>query len=641
MIDLSGDPLVVRRRNVASRQILKLDHGAIKAAKPLKLAGEVFRLTDNLESGNEVLPGAMTGSQIGFAFAQSETDGEEGEVEDAPAAEDATVVAVSADSGELGAARTTVIKTVEAEAALADLLAAAGLGGEPAKDVERVARERLQIEKLVKGDGIAVIGYRPQADTPDYVPAQVAIYRKGEFLAALAITDAGTYAESENPWFGQDIFREDEGGGAIAKQRLMDAIYGAAVRNNISTTVAGEIILMLSRSFDLEQPIAGDESITALFTSKARDAKSGLGKILYVRIDRAEGDAMECFVFQPRPKAAFECVSGKGEGGQSGGMVTPVKGVMIAKFGPGKDPVTKKRRMNTGVDWTAPPGSPVVAAFEGTVAFAGVDGKRGNTVKLAHESGTVTVYTNLKSFAANLVEGKRLRAGQRLGLIGHGSTSDEPLLHFEMLRNNTPVDPFGEYQSRVETGGAIEALVYRITTIESGNRCDAANPLSTAVGLGQFIQSTWLRIIQDHRPDLMVGRTRAQILALRTDCDLALAMTTALTRENASYIRAAGHQVTPGNLYLAHFLGPGGAAKALGSNRAVSIAEAMGAAVVKANPFLSGHDVAWLIEWAARKMAGKGKAPPSSTGPAVATTTSYAGNSAFAQFRDAIAALLG
>ena len=119
-------------------------------------------------------------------------------------------------------------------------------------------------------------------------------------------------------------------------------------------------------------------------------------------------------------------------------------------------------------------------------------------------------------------------------------------------------------------------------------------------------------------------------------------MTTALTRESASYIRSRGHAVTPGNLYLAHFLGVGGAAKALGSSPDASVLSAFGAGVVRANPFLEGRSTAWLIEWAAKKMAGKGKAPiiASSQGPATAKAQSLAANKDFVKFRDTVMAML-
>ncbi len=645
IIDLSGDPIVVKRRNLSSRQIVKLGGDALQSARPLKLVGNVFRLTDSLEPRGESLPGAVTGSQLGFAFAQYPTGPAD---ENQPAGNDggfenATVITVSADAGEaqLMPARTTVIKTVESETTLSAFLVANGFSEPEAKAAERFASDQMHLAKLDKGYGVAAEGFLPDRGASAYVPAQIALYSGSEFIAAMAMTDNGTYAMAENPWYGQDVFRSDVEGGNIARQRLMDAIYGSTVRNNISTSVAGEIILMLSRSFDLEQPITGNETMTVLFSSKPRDPKTGLGKILYVRIDGgSKGKPMECFVFRPGPDSAFECITGSGRGPASGNMVTPVRGVMTAKFGPVIDKVTRKRRFNPGIEWTAPPGSPVVAAYAGKVIFDGVDGKNGNTVKLAHDDGSITVYAYLNSFAPNLVEGKYLRAGQRLGTVGHPANSDEPLLFFEQLRDNQPVNPFGEYQDRIETGGAIEKLVYRITTIESANNCKAANPLSSAVGLGQFISSTWLRIIKDLRPDLMAGRSRDEILALRTDCDLALAMTKALTRENAAYIRAAGYPVTPGSLYLAHFLGPGQAAKALGSSRALSVADVMGANVVQANPFLEGKDVGWMIDWAARKMAGKGKAPPVSSGRSQMAFNTYAGNKAFNQYREIITALL-
>jgi len=281
-----------------------------------------------------------------------------------------------------------------------------------------------------------------------------------------------------------------------------------------------------------------------------------------------------------------------------------------------------------------------VAAYGGRVVFAGTDDKLGLTVRLAHDGGQETVYGKLKTIADGMTEGRSIRPGQRLGTVGIVAGSADSRLYFELDRNGEAADPFGEYQTRVEKGGAVEALVYRITTIESGNNCNARNPLSTAVGLGQFIESTWLRIMADYHPEMIAGKTRAQILALRTDCQIALEMTTALTRENANYIRARGQPVTPGNLYLAHFLGPGGAVQALAASPGDSVLSAFGAGVVSANPFLDGKTNGWLIEWAARKMAGKGKAPIIAASTAEAKAQSFAKNPAFVKFKDAVSRML-
>ena len=645
LIALRGDPIIVKRQKSITRQLKKVDGEQAKGAAQLKLPGEVYRLRDNLGAVAGSFATGAPGSQLGFAFTQPDGEGEEDEEAPAPAlaeSDNATMVTVNTPEDGAGPSRVVFTQMIEAEMPVSAALAAGGFDAEMSKHLETEVKRQLNAGMLNKAFGIAVVGLGAEEEGAGFVPVQFALFKDGKFVGALAISEADSYVQAANPWYGQDPFQaadEAQGGG---KQRLLDVIYGAAVRNELPTTVAGEIIMLLSRKHDLEQSATGTETIQVLYTSKARDRKSGLGKVLYVRVDRGSEDPLECFSFQPQPKKPFECISGAGDGATTGGMTTPIRGVLDRKFGPGKDPVTKKKRMFYGVEWIAPPGTAVVAAYAGKVVFAGPDGKLGNAVKLAHEGGQVSVYGRLKTIAEGMVEGRAVRAGQRLGTVGLTEGYRDSSLYFELQRNGQPVDPFGEYQARVEKGGAIDALVFRITTVESGNNCNAKNPLSTAAGLGQFIESTWLRIIRDYRPDLVAGRSRGEILNLRYDCTIALAMTTALTRENANYIRSRGHAVTPGNLYLAHFLGPGGAAQALGSAPDASVLSAFGAGVVRANPFLEGRSTAWLIAWAAKKMAGRGKVPiiASSRATATAKAQSLAANKEFVKFRDTVMAML-
>jgi len=157
-------------------------------------------------------------------------------------------------------------------------------------------------------------------------------------------------------------------------------------------------------------------------------------------------------------------------------------------------------------------------------------------------------------------------------------------------------------------GAVVEALVDRIIIIESAGRADARNPLSTATGLGQFIESTWVRMMRTYRPDLYTTLPRDQLLALRTDPVISREMVTALAREGEAYLRARGHQITPGRLYLAHFLGMEGAHLVLTQPPEAGLLEVLGAAVIRANPFLDGRDVAYIVDWAEGRMRGGGRA---------------------------------
>lgn len=153
-------------------------------------------------------------------------------------------------------------------------------------------------------------------------------------------------------------------------------------------------------------------------------------------------------------------------------------------------------------------------------------------------------------------------------------------------------------------GSALGSLVDRIIGVESGGDATAKNPNSSATGAGQFIDSTWLRMMGKYRPDLTAGKSREEILELRKNTALSREMVGRLAAENGSYLGARGHATTPGNLYLAHFLGAEGASKALGSNPIAKVADVLGQSVVKANPFLKNFTIADLQSWASRKMDG-------------------------------------
>jgi hypothetical protein len=158
-------------------------------------------------------------------------------------------------------------------------------------------------------------------------------------------------------------------------------------------------------------------------------------------------------------------------------------------------------------------------------------------------------------------------------------------------------------------GDAVTGTVNKIIGVESGGNADAKNPRSTASGLGQFTNSTWIATIDKHRPD-MANLSRSQKLALKSDPDLGRAMTVALTQDNAEALARSGAPITEGNLYLAHFAGVYGAQNVLRAADDRPIVQVLGPAAVDANPFLKGKTVGWLKNWANEKMGqAKGGSP--------------------------------
>lgn len=147
-------------------------------------------------------------------------------------------------------------------------------------------------------------------------------------------------------------------------------------------------------------------------------------------------------------------------------------------------------------------------------------------------------------------------------------------------------------------------LVDSIIGLESGGNPLAQNPNSSAGGLGQFIDSTWLDMLAKHRPDLVQGKSPQELLALKSDADLSKQMTDAYAADNQAILSKSGLPVTPGTTYLAHFAGPQGAVSVLSANPNAPVESILGASAVKANPFLQGMTAGDLRAWADRKMGG-------------------------------------
>jgi hypothetical protein len=164
--------------------------------------------------------------------------------------------------------------------------------------------------------------------------------------------------------------------------------------------------------------------------------------------------------------------------------------------------------------------------------------------------------------------------------------------------------PQDRVKVQIELQGQTGSLAQRIVRAESGNDPLAANPASTARGTGQFIESTWLQTIQKHRPDLVAGKSREEILSLRTDPKLSLEMVDALAKDNRASLSAAGVRTDDSALYLAHFLGAGDAIKVLQAHSSQPVEGLISQDAIKANKAVFGKvkTVQDLNEWAAKKV---------------------------------------
>lgn len=168
----------------------------------------------------------------------------------------------------------------------------------------------------------------------------------------------------------------------------------------------------------------------ALARENALDDPSALavGRVLYLpaATKRHISNSMGPTGSAPAPGPA----AGAGAGAR---LLWPVRGVLISRYG------KRGADQHEGVDLAAPEGTPVVAAGEGVVLFAGEQRGYGQLVLLGHGADLVTVYAHTQE---NLVRsGERVERGQAIARVGRTGNASGPHLHFEVRAGAKACDP--------------------------------------------------------------------------------------------------------------------------------------------------------------------------------------------------------
>lgn len=127
--------------------------------------------------------------------------------------------------------------------------------------------------------------------------------------------------------------------------------------------------------------------------------------------------------------------------------IMPANGRLVSGFGIRLHPIDQVRRMHTGIDITAPRGTPVVATADGVISYAGRRGGYGITVEVKHKkSGYTTRYAHLSKIPESTRVGRRVSRGDVIAFSGSSGRSTAPHVHYEVLNGSrraiNPIDFF-------------------------------------------------------------------------------------------------------------------------------------------------------------------------------------------------------
>lgn len=321
----------------------------------------------------------------------------------------------------------------------------AGLLGELDLDRAEVARaiaalrSHLDIRKLQVGQAVRVTLERPgEPDTPPLLHA-LTIRPEARRQITLERDDSGAYRVKEKVFEVVKRFVRVAG-------RIRDSLIVSARGAGLPQGALGEMLHAFAFDVSFQHDLkAGDRFAALVEQARTEDGERvGAGRLLWAELTTGGGKhTFSIYRFRPKGGRDF-FYTRRGESVVRALLRTPLdlaRLTVSSAFGMRLHPLLGFSRMHAGVDFPAPPGTPVVAAGDGRVVQAGRNGGYGNWVLIRHAGVLATGYAHLLRIARGIRPGVHVHQSQVIGFVGSTGLSTGPHLHFELRRNGTPVDP--------------------------------------------------------------------------------------------------------------------------------------------------------------------------------------------------------
>ncbi len=229
---------------------------------------------------------------------------------------------------------------------------------------------------------------------------------------------------------------------ARAEGIIKSSLYVAGKRAGLPNSALAELIRAYSWDVDFQRDIRKGDAFQVMY-DRITDEDDNLvksDKINFATLTLS-GKTIAAYRFESSD-GHISYYNEKGLSARKALMRTPIDGARLSSgFGRRKHPILGYTKRHTGVDFAAPRGTPIYAAGNGTLTYAGNKGGYGRYIRIRHNGSYSTAYAHMKGFARGMRTGKRVNQGQIIGYVGTTGRSTGPHLHYEILHNGRHTNP--------------------------------------------------------------------------------------------------------------------------------------------------------------------------------------------------------
>ena len=275
------------------------------------------------------------------------------------------------------------------------------------------------------------------------VLARLSIYNNDNLEMIIAMNDDLKYQQVARVEFqaktetkpGSDEEEEED----TDSIRLYDSFYETALKQEVPKPIINDLVRIFANDVDFQRAATPSDSFEVFYEES--EEGDGRTELLYASIT-VRNETFKYYRYQAPEDTTIDFFDENGKSTRKFLIRKPIaQGEQRSGFGRRFHPILSYSRMHTGVDWSAPTGTPIVAAGNGIVIKAKRESGYGNRVEIQHPNGYITTYNHMSGFARGIAEGVRVRQGQVVGFLGMTGLATGPHLHYEVLVNGNFVDP--------------------------------------------------------------------------------------------------------------------------------------------------------------------------------------------------------
>lgn len=225
-----------------------------------------------------------------------------------------------------------------------------------------------------------------------------------------------------------------------ANNIIKQSLFMAGKKVKVPSSVLSELIRLYSWDVDFQRDIRSGDGFKLMY-EQYYDAEGQLahnGDVIYASLELSgKNHAIYRYTTENGDADYFD---EKGQSVKKALMRTPIDGARLSSgFGRRKHPILGYTKMHKGIDFAAPRGTPIYAAGNGTIQYAGRKGAYGNFVLIRHNANYSTAYAHMNRIKTT--KGRHVKQGQTIGYVGTTGRSTGPHLHYEIRRSGRQVNP--------------------------------------------------------------------------------------------------------------------------------------------------------------------------------------------------------